>query len=1164
MKNFKRVLAIVLTIAMMLPMCIVSVNADGAYTGKETSSEELMTNDWLFFGGRFLRSSGIYSYARKAQGHSVTANDDGSLTIHSPGKTESGDKLGSTSHLVSYVTNQNPSFLNYLTVTVQPGENFSFKENGTSLGMLWTLGQPLTMEELLSAGSQAGLDTLNYGLHSGDMTSDGLHGFVLQSVRDDRNEATEKGEIGLYVKVAGTDPTYENDLIATNVYIYKFDGEWEDKNDQQDGWRWSFVPRTYAPHTTNSDDTGIYSFQETIDTTHGLTFEIIPDETLGVKVCINGKEFYKGSEVGYFPNDTTGSINRGLDNLIDIIGMSENYTTSMTYARKDIDLTSLAGYGEDGYLTVGSTGGAGTEKEGYDYHILTVNGVPAADWTGGFNEFGADEGHEHEYEVIAEYPATCIMQSRTISQCYCGAIHQNQFYTSVEEDPRFTFYDGRVALDNTADKYDWDGATYQAKLKELILPAYWNSTDALGHDYVAEITEPTCHNDGLAVYTCSRCDKTYSEVLLATGHDVTNWVEADGVLTRTCNDCGETETKAIATSEAAEDYWTVAYKSSLSHLGIVGEGNAILDFNGSYANEDGVLAVYDYAATNGSTDAKIPVAKAVSNYSSKLDGFSATVENVGRDMDADGDLEYNYALSFIWTNKPDHYNGYMTDKNGFQQVQFSTYKNHYNTFTRARTGFLWDDYLGGEYSFAVNLLDCYWVDINRDGDAFDTGEFSYGVEGDGVYDAVTYASVKNGTLISLEWLPVTYAMNAPVTVDVTNTLEELSFSINGDKYDTGMVATQLFNDTYYFGVASKGLTSADYKAGLTDPTAFNGEVTLEQGHTLASVSFKLSVVNGKAAATWTGDGHMTADAHTCEFGDFVVTTAPTCSNEGVETRLCEVCGATETNTLARLSETGEHVWGEWAVTRESTCAAKGEEARTCEVCGDVETNGLPTTDDHTWGEWKEDPAPTCDKNGSSVSMCIYCAKRTTKKLDPLGHSWSDWARTVEPTETTEGTLSRVCATCALEETAVIPMVGQECTDHTWGEWVITVEPQIGIPGEKTRTCYACAAVETKETKYVCPDDTHTWGDWEVTLEPTVDTEGKKKRTCTVCGETESAKIPVITDTPVIPGECAHVWGEWEVVTPADCMFSGEEKRVCANCGEEETQEIAPVAHTIVE
>ena len=467
MKNFKRMLAIVLTIAMMLPMCIFSVNADGAYT-KDSTGEDLMTNDWLFFGGRFLNSSSMYSYAKKAWGYSVTANDDGSLTIHSPGKSECGDSRGQTSSNVAYVTNQNYTFLDYLTVTVKPGENFSFKESGTSLGMLWTLGHPLTMDEIVEAGSQANLDSLEYGLHSGSLESDGLHGFVLQTVRDDNGKVSVPGETGLYVKVAGVDSTYENDLIATNVFIYMFDGEWEDKNDQQDGWRWSFVARTYAPHTTNSDDTGIYSFQETIDTTHGLTFAVIPDETLGYRVSINGKEFYQGREVGYFPNDTTGSINRGLDNLIDIIGMSENYTTSMTYARADIELSAISGLGESGHLTVGTTGGKATAKDGYDFDILTVNGIPAADWMGEFNEFNPEDGHEHEYEVIAEYPATCIMQSRTISQCYCGAIHQNQFYTSVEEDPRFTYYDGRVALDNMGDKYDWDGATYQAKLKELI------------------------------------------------------------------------------------------------------------------------------------------------------------------------------------------------------------------------------------------------------------------------------------------------------------------------------------------------------------------------------------------------------------------------------------------------------------------------------------------------------------------------------------------------------------------------------------------------------------------------------------------------------------------------------------------------------------------------
>ena len=70
-----------------------------------------------------------------------------------------------------------------------------------------------------------------------------------------------------------------------------------------------------------------------------------------------------------------------------------------------------------------------------------------------------------------------------------------------------------------------------------------------------------------------------------------------------------------------------------------------------------------------------------------------------------------------------------------------------------------------------------------------------------------------------------------------------------------------------------------------------------------------------------------------EWDDGVVTTEPTCTEEGVKTFTCSKCGETRTEPI---SATG-HTWGDWVLTTEPTLDADGVETRTCQVCGATET-----------------------------------------------------------------------------------------------------------------------------------------------------------------------------------------------------------------------------------
>ena len=118
------------------------------------------------------------------------------------------------------------------------------------------------------------------------------------------------------------------------------------------------------------------------------------------------------------------------------------------------------------------------------------------------------------------------------------------------------------------------------------------------------------------------------------------------------------------------------------------------------------------------------------------------------------------------------------------------------------------------------------------------------------------------------------------------------------------------------------------------------------------------------------------------FGEWTVTKAATCTEVGVSTRTCTVCGAEETLTVPALG----HKFGEWTETKAATCTEPGVSTRTCTVCGEAkETKDIPALG-HKFGEWTETKAATCTEPGVSTRTCTVCGEaKETKDIPALGH-----------------------------------------------------------------------------------------------------------------------------------------------------------------------------------
>lgn len=83
--------------------------------------------------------------------------------------------------------------------------------------------------------------------------------------------------------------------------------------------------------------------------------------------------------------------------------------------------------------------------------------------------------------------------------------------------------------------------------------SYTAKIPATGHNYTENITtEATCTEDGIKTFTCSACNDSYTEKISATGH---NWNNATCVLPKTCSVCNITEGYALGHTCKAGDCW---------------------------------------------------------------------------------------------------------------------------------------------------------------------------------------------------------------------------------------------------------------------------------------------------------------------------------------------------------------------------------------------------------------------------------------------------------------------------------------------------------------------------------------------------------------------------------------------------------------------------------
>ena len=117
-----------------------------------------------------------------------------------------------------------------------------------------------------------------------------------------------------------------------------------------------------------------------------------------------------------------------------------------------------------------------------------------------------------------------------------------------------------------------------------------------------------------------------------------------------------------------------------------------------------------------------------------------------------------------------------------------------------------------------------------------------------------------------------------------------------------------------------------------------------------------------------------------------------------------------------------HEFGEWVITTAPTCTETGTETRTCKTCGAKETRTVEAAG-HKFGAWEVTKAATCTETGSQKHVCSVCQAEETQTIKALGHKFGKWVVTKEATRTETGLKTRTCETCGEIETKIIPARG---------------------------------------------------------------------------------------------------------------------------------------------
>ena len=429
-----------------------------------------------------------------------------------------------------------------------------------------------------------------------------------------------------------------------------------------------------------------------------------------------------------------------------------------------------------------------------------------------------------------------------------------------------------------------------------------------------------------------------------------------------------------------------------------------------------------------------------------------------------------------------------------------------------------------------------------------------------------------------------------VDCDVETTRTEATCEEDGNitHTATGIYNDQKITDVQKETIPAKGHVKGEVK--IENAT----ESTCEKGGSYDEVIY-CTVCNKELSRTT-----VKTEAKGHKWNEGKITTQPTCTEEGVKTFQCMVCGKTKTEKVSALG----HDWAEdFTVDKEATCEETGLKSIHCKHCDEKKDETTIPAKGHVEGEVKIENATeaTCEQGGSydEVVYCTVCNKelsRNTVKTEAKGHKWNPGTITTEPTCTEEGVKTFECTVCGKTKTEKVEALG-----HDWdNDFTVDKEETCEETGVKSIHCKRCD--ERKEITTI-PAKGHVAGEKKIenATESTCENGGSYDEViyCTVCGKelsrttikTEAkghvkgeVKIENATESTCEEGgsydevvyctvcnkelsrntvkteALGHKWNEGKITTQPTCTEEGVKTFQCMVCGKTKTEKVSALGH----
>ena len=259
------------------------------------------------------------------------------------------------------------------------------------------------------------------------------------------------------------------------------------------------------------------------------------------------------------------------------------------------------------------------------------------------------------------------------------------------------------------------------------------------------------------------------------------------------------------------------------------------------------------------------------------------------------------------------------------------------------------------------------------------------------------------------------------------------------------------------------------------------------------------------------------------YGNAVITKQPTCTSEGTKTKTCTQCGATVTETIAKLS----HSYTATVVA--PTCTTDGYTLHKCSVCGTSYKDSTTKATGHSYGNSVVTKQPTCTSEGTAIKTCTKCNATVTETIAKTSHKYADTV--VAPTCTADGYTLHKCSVCGTSYKDSTT----KATGHSYGNSVVTKQPTCTSEGTAIKTCTKCNATVTEKL----PAKGHT-----------AVTDKGYPATCTTAGKTDGSHCSVcntVIKVQTVINATGHKSSAWITDKAASIGVKGSKHKECTVC-----------------